>query len=95
MTFTVAAALLAAFLSPISARPVCAPHDDAVAALRDRHQETRQAFGMGTGGQRLMEIYASDSGAFTVLITDVRGLACVVMVGEGWSVDTVPQGDPS
>ena len=36
------------------------------------------------GDQTLMELYASDSGTWTLVITGVNGQSCIVAAGEGF-----------
>jgi hypothetical protein len=32
----------------------------------------------------LFEIFVSDSGSWTAIATDTRGMSCIVFYGEGW-----------
>lgn len=41
--------------------------------------------GYGAAGAfAIMEIYASATGTWTVIVTDVTGMSCIVAAGEGW-----------
>ncbi|MEI2297532.1 hypothetical protein [Ensifer sp. MJa1] len=34
--------------------------------------------------QAIMEVYASDSGSWTLIVTDVNGRSCVILAGKNW-----------
>jgi len=60
---------------------VCKPHEALEARLRRDYGEIRVA--MGLAGTALFEVYASEAGTFTVLLTrpEMRGLSCIQGAG--------------
>lgn len=84
-----AAALGAAFLwvSPIKAQAPCMAHETLTAYLAERFAEQPRGLGLITD-QRVMELFVSAEGTWSVVLTDRHGIACLVMAGEGW--DQVP-----
>lgn len=76
-----------AFILTLIAAPVmaqqCAPYEQARAALADRYGEERQSYGVSQGN--LVEVYASDAGTWTILVTNAEGLSCIAASGAGYS----------
>ncbi|MEO5759801.1 MAG: hypothetical protein ABIQ51_23435 [Mesorhizobium sp.] len=80
---TIGAVMAALSALPAQAQAVCGGHSDVVARLAQVFQEKQ--FGYGVVGQAaVIEIYASASGTWTMLITDVKGQSCILAAGEGW-----------
>ncbi len=51
--------------------------------LAGKYQE--HVIGRGLiGNQRFMEFYASETGTWTVLVTHVSGISCIVSAGQGF-----------
>jgi|TARA_R110000824_G_scaffold308833_3_gene496257 hypothetical protein len=86
-----AAAALAAFLMPVAQAQqspvVCQPHGAVKAKLLRQYGEILVARGLA-GGTALLEIYASRSGSFTVLLTrpEMRGLTCIQGAGQDFAL---------
>ncbi len=74
----------------------CLPHEEAIARLQRDHSETAMGFGLGNRGQSVMELFTSESGSWTVLITRTNGLSCITASGENWTpTETeIPQNAP-
>jgi hypothetical protein len=70
------------FAAPAAAQSQCGPHPVVVAQLADKYGETRR--GMGMAGQAIAELYASDAGTWTIVVTLPDGSACLIASGEGW-----------
>jgi len=52
--------------------------------LKEKYDERPLAFGLNRDG-RLLELFATPDGkTWTLLITNPRGLSCVVTSGENW-----------
>ena len=60
----------------------CGPHTRMTEVLRDKYLEAPRH--NATQGKRMVEVYVSDKRGFTVLVTDVKGLACIVAAGQDW-----------
>ena len=65
------------------AEPVCAEHQKIVDQLTNRYGETRQSLGLATNGS-VVEVFASDAGTWTILVTDADGRTCLAAAGEAW-----------
>jgi len=62
---------------------VCAERQTIADALAGHYGETPAAVGLTADGL-LMEVFASPSGSFTIVLTRPDGLSCVLLTGEGW-----------
>lgn len=64
----------------------CSERDKLIAHLSKKYGETRQGAGLqsATG---LMELYVSEEGSWTLLLTRPDGTSCPVAVGEQWRQD--------
>ncbi len=61
----------------------CGKHADVVAFLGKKFKETKKGMGLINAGQ-MMELYISDAGSWTVLITRPDGVTCFGPVGKNW-----------
>lgn len=66
------------------AAPSCAPREALTGHLAERFGETRRGVGTAMRGARLVEIYASEGGSWSIVVTDPRGISCLLATGEGW-----------
>ena len=98
--FGLRAAVLAAFLLaalslwPTSAagQVLCGPQNKLADQLKQRFGETRQAMGVSTDAQRIIELFMAPDGSWTIVVTDTRGRSCIVLAGEDWTQAPQPQG---
>lgn len=93
------AALTAATSIPIAgtadANAVCKERDSIISVLNQRFGETQRSFGLQSD-RRVLEIYASENGSWTALLTLPDGKSCVVATGEAWnSLPPPPIGEPA
>jgi hypothetical protein len=59
----------------------CAPRDVVVERLASQYGETRQSIGLGHNNT-VTEVYAStETGTWTIAVTNTRGLTCLVASG--------------
>ena len=81
----------AAMLSAIFATPgfaaVCTDHDALSERLAVTYSEARIGMGIDVEG-RLMEVYISPTGTWTMTVTLPSGMSCMVASGESWQVTT-------
>ncbi|PSJ58813.1 hypothetical protein [Kumtagia ephedrae] len=61
----------------------CFAHDELQAGLARDYQERQSAYGR-VGDEAIMEIYASEGGTWTLVMTSVTGESCIVAAGDGW-----------
>ena len=86
MILTVGAVLMASVVAtPAFAQMVCGNHADIEKRLQTGYQEVRTGVGLaGNGG--LIELYTSEKGTFTIVLTRPNGMSCLMAVGENWEI---------
>jgi hypothetical protein len=83
--------LLAAAGQAAAQIPRCAPRAEMVATLNQTFSESHQALGF-LSPSLLLEVFVSDGGGFTIVVTGTDGVSCVLAVGVGWE-NMPPAGD--
>jgi hypothetical protein len=73
---------LAFLTAPVLAN-ACAPHDDFSKHLEMNYQEKVGGVGVANDGS-LFEIFVSDKGTWSLLITNGKKISCIVAAGEMW-----------
>ena len=68
----------------------CGPRAPIVAELENKYAERRVHMGLVNNG-KVIEVFAAESGTWTILITGPNGAACVTATGESWEVDAPPE----
>jgi hypothetical protein len=81
-------ALLAAPAS--SAENICGKRDDIVSRLESGYQEYNSAMGMSTNGG-LVELYTSENGTWTLMLSQPNGVSCLIAAGENWESFKLPK----
>ena len=73
--------------SPAYAQAVCNQRGIIVDLLGSKYQEKAVALGLaGNGG--VVELYTSEDGGWTLLLTQTSGISCMIASGEDWT--TIP-----
>jgi hypothetical protein len=72
--------------------PRCAPLNEYRQRLEHDHHQALIGFGV-RGDGRLLQLYVSGDGSWTMLVTHPGGWTCVVSIGIDWAV--LPVGEPS
>ena len=72
-----------AFLPSAQAQPICGERRALVATLEKTYSETPVSVGLASNGA-IIEIFASPTGTFTIIVTQPNGLTCVMAAGEYW-----------
>ncbi|RDJ14765.1 hypothetical protein [Rhizobium grahamii] len=65
----------------------CAARSEVVNFLDKNFAERLTAVGL-VNQNAMLEIYAAQSGTWTLLITDTRGISCLLLSGDSW--ETMP-----
>ncbi len=103
-TFKLSALLLTASLTlpatvasaeePAAGR-TCGAHEAVVTRLAKRYQESRQAIALA-GENQVIEIFASETGSWTILVTAPGGRTCLVAAGQAFEkvAEELPNTDP-
>lgn len=70
--------------SPASAQQaVCGDRDEIIARLQSGYQESTTGVGLSaTGG--LVELYTSEKGTWTLMLTQPNGVSCLIAAGDNW-----------
>ncbi len=97
LPFAASAAVLTAALgtAPADAQSLCGAREAVVEMLGARYGETVRSIGLA-GGDRIVEVFASDeTGSWTILVTNVAGVACLVASGQHYEqLAEGPKGAP-
>ena len=75
------AIILTASASP--AQTICGQHADVTKKLETSYKEQPVGMGLSTDGG-LIEIYSSEKGTWTILVTRPGGITCLVAAGDSW-----------
>lgn len=74
-------------------RAPCAPRERVVERLAERYGETLRSMGLDQGNG-LVEIYTSDTGTWTMLLSLPDGRSCLLASGQLWEADAAPLKKP-
>jgi hypothetical protein len=75
--------LIALIVLPARAQVLCAPHTQVVQYLAKTYAERPVGVGVATSG-KLVEVFASKVGTWTIVTTAPGGPSCIRVWGEGW-----------
>ena len=87
---TLAVASLLLLLSSAAAAQVCGPRYDIIKRLWKRWGEKQVAMGLANDN-RLVEVFVSEEGSWTVIISDSNGRSCAASAGRNWTTDGFPE----
>jgi hypothetical protein len=65
------------------AQEQCAPRDQVIKVLNAKYQESQRALGL-INERAMMEIFISQRGTWTMVVTNDAGVTCVLAAGEAW-----------
>ena len=92
-TSLIAAAAAAAALAfqPLSAsaqgtgtdNTPCAERNNIVKTLDSQYEETPRAIGL-VSKEAVLEVFVSETGTWTVVVTNPQGVSCVLAAGQSW-----------
>lgn len=80
-------------VTPAAAQSQCGPRQEVVKSLGDRFRETPVGMGVTQPGQ-VLELFASKSGSWTMVITNAEGRSCLIAAGENWDMIQAARGTP-
>ena len=97
--FALSLGLAGLILVPAAGRaaPQCAPHDTVAANLATQFGEARRSMGLAQDNT-VMELYAADSGTWTLTMTLPNGMTCLVAAGNSFETIDAPlpaRGEPA
>ena len=67
-----------------SAQQNCTTRDNAVSQLAKQYKEQVVSRGLIKGGKTMVELFVSDTGSWTMVVTNTDGTSCVVAAGDSW-----------
>ncbi len=82
-TAVAAGALTLGFSLPAEATMACGPHKKLTKALTGKYKESRKGLGL-VASRRVMEVFVSESGSWTLVMTDLNGVSCIIAAGHSW-----------
>lgn len=88
----VVASAVAFSATPAFAQMVCGQREQIKQRLHDGYGEVPTGIGAAANGG-VIELFTSERGTFTVVLTRPNGLSCLLAVGEGW--ETVKEPTPA
>lgn len=89
---------LVASSQPAAAFEICVDRTVLLKRLADVYGETLRSMGVFGGDLGVVELYVSEAGSFTIILSTPEGGACMLAVGEMWEHDAkplTPSGDPT
>ncbi len=90
----IAGAMLS-WTGPASAQQACATHDEATKQLETQFDERIAGRGLASAGKRMLELFVSEKGSWTLMISEPNGRSCVLTSGESWQQLPLLIGDPA
>lgn len=69
---------------------MCTSHEKMTDALGGKFGEKRKAIGL-VSNSGLMEVYVSEKGTWTVILTNPAKVACIVAAGHSWDEPPSPK----
>ena len=83
LTVAVAITLLASAI-PAYGQATCATREQIVDFLRTQFEETMIAAGVDQSGN-LVQVFSSEAGSWTIIVTIPGGPTCLLSAGDGWT----------
>lgn len=81
--------------APAQAQSVCGDRTEIIKVLAAKYKELPRAFGIA-GQRHLAELFVSQSGSWTMLMTQPRGVTCILATGVDWQeMPPVTMGKPT
>ena len=96
-TVLISAVLLVSFIGAVQAdQPnLCLPHDVAITELAKGYQEQSVGLGLGNAKEAVYELFVSERGTWTILITQPDGISCIAAHGDSWTSHPLLVGNPT
>jgi len=88
------AAILLSTLSPEAQTRKCGKRSSVIKVLIEKYKETPRALGLSSANKIAMEIYASEKGSWTVMMTMTNGTTCIMAAGHSWQEGPKVNNDP-
>jgi len=73
---------------------MCSSYDKFSAFLSGKYKESPRAVGL-VANKRVMQIYVSEKGTWSILMTSPQGTSCLIAAGDNWEKLKVVAAGPS
>ena len=67
-----------------AASRMCAKRTIISKMLGDKYKESPRAIGLTEKGKAAFEFYVSEKGTWTVMMTNTKGVSCIMAAGHSW-----------
>lgn len=81
---TLSVSLIAVPFSSAHAAAKCGPRKAIIKVLESVYAEGRVAVGLSTSNTQAYEIFVSDKGTWTLMMTNTAGATCIMAAGHSW-----------
>ena len=80
-------------MTSAAAAGLCGPHEALTSLLVEQYLERQRGAGMTNDG-KLLEIFVSEKGTWTVVVSLSMGSSCIVAEGTDWQDENLAAADP-
>ncbi len=80
---------------PANAQQVCLTHEAATKQLEKKFDERVVGRGLANAGKAMFELFVSEKGSWTVVVSEPNGRSCILASGESWQQQSLLIGDPA
>ncbi len=80
---------------PASAQQACVTHEAAAKQLGKQFNEMVVGRGLANSGKAMFELFVSEKGSWTVVVSEPNGRSCILASGESWQQMPLLIGDPA
>ncbi|MAO56673.1 MAG: hypothetical protein CMM61_13385 [Rhodospirillaceae bacterium] len=78
-----------------AAGSICGDRSEIASSLSQRFSEEPRSLGVDADGG-ILEVFVSETGSWTIIVTNPRGRTCVLTAGENWETMAPPiKGQPT
>ncbi len=84
IAITTAFVVLSAISTGSHAQTVCGERSEFVNKLDNGYSEKPVSLGLASNGA-MIEVFASDNGTFSIVVTQPNGTSCLVAAGDNWA----------
>ncbi len=78
-----------------SAQQACVTHEAATKQLEQQFDERVVGRGLANTGKAMFELFVSEKGSWTVVVSEPNGRSCILASGESWQQQSLLIGDPA
>ncbi len=72
-------------ISTVQAEQVCLPRKEAIRQLAKQFKEKPIGRGLSDDGNAMVELFTSEKGSWTIVVTNTKNISCLVASGQSWT----------